>query len=235
MLDDRSTGIDRNACRPPSPNVVVMHGQANARIQKEFVNQGVTRADPQYYLQLYGNEINSTNLQSQFAHLINEATHTYPPPPPPQAMPPTLDYRTAHPSYPNADHHPPSPLISSVWERMKSAPPAPPAWSPPSPHHPAPYPPQYPSYGYPGPYPAANQWSPHQGYPPQFNDPRSMPCAASAWPGQSYPAPPLPPPSPPLTGMSGPVQTLNVRSDQELHHVLSGLTNGRVPTPLRAA
>ncbi|CAF0891784.1 unnamed protein product [Adineta ricciae] len=206
--------------RPPSPNVLVMHGSPQARIHKEFINQGVSRADPNYYLQHYGHEINSSQLHSQYAHIIDEATRTLPPPPlPPPPPHPSVEYHTYNPSDSNFHSHPSPSFISNIWERMKSAAPYP---------SPGSYQNNYPSYN------QQNSPYPYTNPPPYSSDPRAVPPVVQPWSGHNYPSPSLPliPPSPYQSIQ--PTQTIQVQSDTELHRVLSGLTNGRVPTPLRA-
>ncbi|UJR31206.1 hypothetical protein I4U23_018710 [Adineta vaga] len=229
------------AYRPPSPNVLVMHGQAQARIHKEFINQGVSRVDPNYYLQHYGNELNATHLYSQYGHIIDEANRTVPRPPPPPLPPhPTVEFHTSQPPYPdsnqyspypNMNSHPPSSLISTIWERMKSAPPISPS---------APYHPNYSSYGYSGQqYSPNNQWNSshsYNNYPSYTGDHRTIPGVPSTWSAQNNSSSPYPYSSSSYqtTSTFSPTQTIQVKSDVELQNVLSNLTNGRVPTPLRA-
>ncbi|CAF1277254.1 unnamed protein product [Adineta ricciae] len=222
--DQRRIFYERVPTTPPSPNVLVMHGPPQARIHKEFINQGVSRVDPNYYLQHYGHEINSSQLHSQYSQIIDEATRTLPPPPlPPPPPHPSVEYHTYNPSDSSSHWHPPPSFISNIWERMKSAAPYPPS---------GPYQNNYPSYNHQGQYPPNNQHNSSYPYinPPLYlSDPRAVSPVAHAWSGHSYQSHSLP-----SYQSFQPTQTIQVQSDTELHRVLSGLTNGRVPSPLRA-
>ena len=111
---------------------------------------------------------------------------------------------------------------------MKSASPYPPSGS---------YQNNYPSYNHQGQYPPNNQQNssyPHINAPLYSGDLRAVSPVIQPWSGHSYPSHSLPPIPPPPYQSAQPTQTIQVQSDTELHRVLSGLTNGRVPTPLRA-
>ncbi|CAF0777803.1 unnamed protein product [Adineta steineri] len=213
---------------PREPNLLIMHDQRNARINKEFINQGVVRADPQHYLQLYGAEINTPHNYGQYAYLVDEATRSLPPP---QPLPPTGIHYNPHNSYPNLNQHPPpAPLISSMWDRMRSAA---------SPFNSPPYHQNSPTYGYSPQYPRndhLNSYHPPNNYAAHMGDHRIMPNVPSPWSHNSHSPPPPPShlPSYNFNPISHSPNTIRVTSDHELHNVLSNLTNGRVPTPLRS-
>jgi hypothetical protein len=222
-----------------------MHDQPHARINKEFINQGVSRVDPALYLQQYGAEIDSGHINSQYGYLVGEAARALPPP---QPLPPT----NAH-----YDYHPhSSPLVSSMWEKMKSASPLPSPlvstmWDkmrsvPPLPQS-APYPYNYPTPHYPH-YPTQSSYSDHlssyDNHATYRHDVKPMVNATPNWSrccdssaSQSYlpsyqfsssSAPSLSSPSP------YPVKTIQVNSDAEFQRVLSDLTNNNIPRPLRS-
>ena len=62
---------------PREPNLLILHDAPHARVHKEFINEGVTRADPDYYLQRYGGELHNWNTSS---YLVDEAVRAVPPP-----------------------------------------------------------------------------------------------------------------------------------------------------------
>ena len=231
-----------------------MHDQPHARINKEFINQGVSRADPAFYLQHYGAEISSGHIHSQFGYLVDEAARALPPP---QPLPPTNAHYDYHPhSSPlvssmwermKSASPPPSPLVSTMWNKMKSAPPLPPSAPYPYNYHP-PYPSNYPPPYSPH-YPIQSPYSDHlssfnsyDNHATYRHDVNPRVNATSNWSGccgssasQSY----LPSyqfsssPSPSLSPY--PVKTIQVNSDAEFQRVLSDLTNNNIPLPLRSS
>jgi hypothetical protein len=193
------------------PNLLILHGQPHARIHKEFINQGVTRADPLTYLQRYGPEINSWHTNSQYAYLVDEATRALPPPHPVTSM---SDHHEYYGSYSNRYPSSPVPHISHVWDRMRSASPI---------LSPTPYP-----------YDLSHRYSiqsplHYNDYATYRGDTRTMVDVTPSWirncnsrlPSYSF-SPAYPP------------RTMQVNSDGELRHVLSGLTNDHVPLSYRS-
>jgi hypothetical protein len=189
------------------PNLLILHHQPQARIHKEFINQGVTRADPVTYLQRYGSEIDSWHINSKYGHLIGEATRTLPPPHPLAA--PNDYYGSYSSRYPSS----PAPLISNIWDRMRSVS---------SPPYSSSY---YNDASYR--YPAASPYH-YDDYPTSRGDIRTMVDVTPSWgihcPSRlpSYDFSPSYPP-----------RTVQVNSNGELDHVLSGLTGDRVLTSAR--
>ena len=149
-----------------------MHDPPQARIQKEFISQGVMRVDPQFYLQRFGAELDSG--QTQYHHLVDEAIRTVAPPPRP---PPMHD-------------HPASP-VAHVWDTVRSIP----------------YSPAYHQEN-------AQYNHSYAGQPPWMANANGMLG---------------------LTHSPYAPQSIQVNSDSELQHVLSNLTQGRVPSPLRSS
>ncbi len=218
--------ISLNIFRPPQePNLLIMHEQRQARVQKEFINEGVIRVDPQSYLQRYGSELTSSH--SQYAHLVDEAARVVPAPP---TLPSTSNQHQYHPP-PYSNGYPPpqpSPLISNVWNTMKSASPIP---------HVIPYHHDYSQHNSPYPYPAQypynnhlNSYHSYNDYPTHIGDTRAMTNVTSSWAHNDH----LSSPQCYYPSSSFTPQTIQVNSDGEFHHVLSDLTNGRVPTPFRS-
>ena len=160
-----------------------MHDPPQARIQKEFISQGVMRVDPQSYLQRFGAELDSGQAQTQYHHLVDEAIRTVAPPPRPPPM-----------------HDQPASHVAHVWDKIRSIP-----YSPAYHQENAQYHPSYP---------------PHADQPPWMGNANGMmDLPHSSLPSHSPYAP----------------QTIQVNSDSELQHVLSDLTQGRVPSPLRSS
>ncbi|CAF0842703.1 unnamed protein product [Adineta ricciae] len=62
------------------PNLLILHDGPRACIRKEYINQGVVRADPDCYIRQYGGELNRWESNSQHAHLVSEASRAVPPP-----------------------------------------------------------------------------------------------------------------------------------------------------------
>ncbi|CAF3617693.1 unnamed protein product [Rotaria socialis] len=212
---------------PREPNLIVVHDQAHARVHKEFINGGVIRADPQYYAQQFGAEFDASLIKSKYGHLVDEATHSVPPPPL-QQIPPT-NIQQYPVSYSGGYQSPSSPLISTIWDQMKS-------------FSPSPQPPSYPypnSYRYFGQSPEMNHlnsYQSHNDYRNQIGDIRTMADSASLWNRDSYSSYPRPHiPSYQFSSASPlPTKTFQVNSDRELENVLSDLTNGHVPPPFRS-
>ena len=161
-----------------------MHDPPQARIQKEFISQGVIRVDPQSYVQRFGAELDSGQTHTQYHHLVDEAIRTVAPPPRP---PPMSDHPTSH--------------VAHVWDQIRSIP-----YSSAYQHENTQHDHLSPSY-------AAGQ-QPWMG-----NANGMMNSTHSSLPSHSPYAP----------------QTIQVNSDSELQHVLSDLTHGRVPSPLRSS
>ncbi|CAM4752413.1 unnamed protein product [Rotaria magnacalcarata] len=211
---------------PREPNLIVVHNQANARVHKEFINGGVIRADPQCYAQQFGAEFDTSLIKSKYGHLVDEATHSVPPPP--QKIPPTNGQQYPV-SYSGVYQAPSSPLISNIWDKMKS-------------FSPSPRPPSYPydnSYRYSAQSPEMNHlhsYQSHNDYRNQIGDIRTMANSASLWNRDSYSSYPRSHlPSYQFSSASPlPIKTIQVNSDRELENVLSDLTNGHVPLPFRS-
>jgi hypothetical protein len=225
--------------RPPQePNLLIMHDQPHARVQKEFINQGVTRADPLTYLQRYGSEIDSWHINSKYGHLIGEATRTLPPPHPLAA---TGSYHDNAGSYSNRYPSSPVPLIANVWDRMRSVS-SPPysssyhndvsyRYSTASPYH------NNASYRHSTVSPYHNDASyrystvspyHYNDYATSRGDIRTMVDVTPSWdrrcqsrlPSYDF-------------SSSYPPRTIQVNSDGELDHVLSGLTHDRILSAAR--
>ena len=77
---------------PREPNLLIVHDRPRTRIEKEFINQGVVKVDPHYYLERYGPELHSES--SRYNYLVDEAVRSYPPP---QSLFSTRDYRSSYP------------------------------------------------------------------------------------------------------------------------------------------
>lgn len=249
--------------RPPrQPNMLILHDQPRARIHKEFINQGVVRADPVSYLQYYGSEVDSWRNNPQYAHLIDEASRSLPPPPiPPPApyYPPASTVSSAwdRMRYASPDLHSyPSPVISSAWDRMRAA--SPDLHSYPSPvissawdrmrssspvvlnawdrirsASTLPYATSYP-YSDAGHLSSYHSYNDYGGY---GGDPRSMSSVPPTWDRNfqsSVPGSQLPTYQFSSSSTGYPERTIRVQSDHELQNVLTDLTSGRVPSPLRS-
>jgi hypothetical protein len=232
--------------RPPKePNLLILHDSPRARISKQFINEGVVRADPNSYLQRYGTELNSSHSSSQLAYLVSEATRVVPPPPPPLLV-----------SSRDRDYHASSPYISNRWERTRVASPIPrsSSYHYGSSHYDVPYhycnqssskygydtPAHYynqssSGYGYDLPYHYCNQSSSRYGYdsyrsyadyPIGYESYRTMTdFPPSYYRSSSY--------DPYYRSSSYyPSNTIHVSSENEFHRVLSDLTNGHVPSTL---
>jgi hypothetical protein len=241
-----------NIYRPPrEPNLLIEHDQPHARVHKEFINQGVSRADPAYYLQQYGAEIDSPYINSQYGYLVGEAARALPPP---QPLLPTNAHHDYHPSSSPfissmwdrmRSASPPTPLVSSMWDKMRSASPPPPLvssiWDKMKFASPLPYPTPYPHN-----YPAQSPYNDHlssyhsyDNYSTYRQDVNPMVNTTPLWsqnfhssPSQSYlPSHQLSSSSPPSPY---PVKTIQVNSDAEFQRVLSDLTNHNIPRPLRS-
>ncbi|CAF0820471.1 unnamed protein product [Didymodactylos carnosus] len=61
-------------------NELILHDSPNARIDRQFINQGVVRADPEHYRMQYGAELDSYRSNPQFTYLVDEASRAIPPP-----------------------------------------------------------------------------------------------------------------------------------------------------------
>jgi hypothetical protein len=85
-------------------NVLILHDSPQAHIRKQFINEGVVRADPESYLQRYGAEL-SPFQSSRHGYLVEEATRIIPPP---------LISSSDH-DY----HRTSSPYISDTWETRR--------------------------------------------------------------------------------------------------------------------
>ncbi|CAF0949062.1 unnamed protein product [Adineta steineri] len=66
--------------RPAEPNLLVLHDSPRACIHKEYINQGVVRADPDDYVRQYGADLGTWHRDSRHAHLVDEASRAIPPP-----------------------------------------------------------------------------------------------------------------------------------------------------------
>ncbi|CAF1197365.1 unnamed protein product [Rotaria sordida] len=106
--------------RPEEPNLLVLHDAPHARVRKEFINEGVIRADPYSYVRRYGRELN--RWKSSHSYLVNEATRVVPPP---RSTTP-IDYRyrydDSYDPYCDRYRRAPSPHIYNTWERTRLEP-----------------------------------------------------------------------------------------------------------------
>ena len=195
---------------PPSePNLLVLHDQPRARIEKEFINQGVVRADPETYLQRYGAEIHSGYSHSHYSYLLDEATRSIPPPA-------SLPIASHHHS--SSYYHDPYPSYygSYGWDRVRSASPIVPHWRYEDSYRSASrYPSDY-HYSY-------DDYGRHSPYRPTMVDVTSSwgRYCRSPYPSHSY----LP---------SYDSRTIRVNSEAELRNVLTDLTGGRPPSAFRS-
>lgn len=207
------------------PNLLVLHDSPRACVRKEFINEGVVRADPETYLQRYGTEIDSRYVDHG---LVNEAVHHVPPP---------------STSYTSDDHHyrydpcasyadeyrrAPSPYLSSSWDRTKYETSIPRSAS----YH-------FGSSYYDSPYRHCTESPRHYGHEsyrsyddcyPRREQYATMTDVTSSWNrycNSSYP-------SSNYNRYSSycPEKTIRVSSDNEFRNVLCDLTNGRVPSGL---
>ena len=195
---------------PPSePNLLVLHDQPRARIEKEFINQGVVRADPESYLQRYGGEIHSGYSHSHYSYLLDEATRSIPPP---ASLPISSHhysssyYGDSYPSY-----------GSYGWDRVRSASPIVPHWRYDEPYRSVSrYPSDYHHHSYDG-------YGRHSPYRPTMVDVTSSwgRYCRTPYPSHSY----LP---------SYDSRSIRVNSEAELRNVLTDLTGGRPPSPYRS-
>ncbi|CAF3646486.1 unnamed protein product [Rotaria sp. Silwood1] len=205
------------------PNILILHEKPQARIKKEFINEGVVKVDPQSYIQRYGAELDSPQAKSQFASLIGEATRVLPPPQPTVSPAGQHSLPQSPTSYPHGYQSSPSASVLNVWDKIKSSSPI----------------------SHPGSYPADeySKFDSSYRYSPQFPDRtqeggmKSMVDVTSLW-SQQYN---LPQSDTHLSSYqysspssSLPTKTIQVNSDDELQHVLSDLTHGQVPTPFRS-
>jgi hypothetical protein len=236
---------------PQEPNLLILHDSPHARISKQFINQGVVRADPDSYLQRYGAELSSWHTSSHHGYLVDEATRAIPPP-----LVSSSDHHDYHTSYSDEYHRASSPYISNTWERTRVVSPIPRSASY---HH------GYSDYDSSDHY--CNQ-SPHRygydsyrysdGYPTHHGSYLTMTDVTPSWDSycrsssygsryrsssyydhdyrsSSYYDHDYRPSSyydHYYQSSSHYPSTIRVRSEGELRHVLSDLTHGRVPTTL---
>ncbi|CAF1383857.1 unnamed protein product [Rotaria sp. Silwood1] len=104
------------------PNLLVLHDAPQARICKEFINEGVIRADPRSYLQRYGAEINISNTSPLHSYLVNEASRVVPPPPLPVTSISSRYRDDSYDPYCDGYRRAPSPPILRTWERTRREP-----------------------------------------------------------------------------------------------------------------
>ncbi|CAF2585038.1 unnamed protein product [Rotaria sp. Silwood2] len=106
--------------QPQEPNLLVLHDSPSACIRKEFINDGIVRADPYSYIQRYGAELNASYTNPRFSYLVNEATRAVPPPPVT-----SIDHRYQYDGYDryyDKYQRVPSPHIINTWERTRYEP-----------------------------------------------------------------------------------------------------------------
>ncbi|CAF3005650.1 unnamed protein product [Rotaria sp. Silwood2] len=208
--------------RQKEPNILIIHERPQARIHKEFINGGVVQADPQSYLQRYAAELDSDHKKSQFANIIGEATRVVPPP---QTKVSTIGQHSL-PQSPTSYLHryqpSPSASVSNAWDKMKSSSPIP---------HLGSYPDEYSKFD------SSSRYSPQFPDGIQDGNMKNMIEITDLWsghdnssssgvhlPSYQFSSPSSLPPS----------RTIQVNTDDELQHVLSNLTHGQVPSPLRS-
>jgi hypothetical protein len=218
------------------PNLLILHDSPQARIRKEFINEGVVRADPVSYVQRYGAELNSWHTQSRHAYLVDEATRAIPPPIT------SSDHRYRHDydgycsdGYQRAS----SPYISSgTWDRARVSSPI---------HRSSSYHYSSSPYNFPSDYCTQSSskygYDSHRSYDDYSTRKESYLtmtditpswnryCGSSShddYPSSHYPSSHYP------SSSSNPHQTIRVNSDNEFRRVLCDLTNGHVPPPLQS-
>ncbi len=206
-----------------------MHDSPHARVDKQFINQGVVRADPHSYLQQYGADL-STWHGSQHSHLISEATRAVPPPPGSDHHY-RHDYGTSH----SDDYrYGSSPYGSSSWDRSRVVSPI---------HRSSSYHHGYSDYDSPNHY--CNQSSSRYGletsrsygdYPLRRESYLTYADVTPSWDHHCNSSSHNRYPSSydRYSSSSYPPATIRVSSDNELQHVLSDLTHGHVPRSLRS-
>ena len=230
--------LDR--CRAPrEPNLLIIHDSPQARIRKEFINQGVVREDPDYYLQRYGAELGSWQSTGRNGDLIDEASRVIPPPPGALAASRDRYYRDEQYSY-YADRYrrAPSPYLSTGWDRTRVLSPLPRSYA----------------YGYDHPYydhcrgssyrddydhdyyyrrpvyrDSYHSYRSYDDRPRHYGSYMTMADVTPSWSrycGSSRPS------YYPYTS-SYPSRTIRVRSESEFRHVLSDLTDGRFSSVYR--
>lgn len=199
--------------------MLILHDGPRACVQKEFINQGVVRADPDCYMQRYGSELDSWHGDSRNAHLVSEASRAVPPPFSSSGYRSLdNDYRYCSDRYERA----PSPCIASL-PRCSSS--------------------YEPSYSYCRDLPYDCEYTPPRRYYDDCyrrrDDCQPVVDVTSSWnrycrssdydclPSSSYDS--YCSPCTPCTP-----RTVRVCSDDELRRVLCDLTDGRVPAGLRA-
>ena len=216
---------------PQEPNMLILHDQPRVRIHKEFINQGVIRADPEAYLQRYRDNLVSWRRNSQQLDLVDEATRTFPPPPS-SVSASGHHYTFGYPASGwNEYHSSPPPHLSTFENRMKSTAPLP---------HSIPYHHDYSQYDFPHCYskqsPDGNRSNlyPFNDYRIQNGDVRTMIDVTPSWELNCHSLLPRSHlPSYQFSSSYAP-GTIHVNSESEFQKVLSDLTHEHVPSPLRS-
>ena len=212
-------------------NLLILHDGPRACVRKEYINQGVVRADPESYVQRYGAELGTWNTSSQHAHLVSEASRAVPPP-----AGASSDHYQEHDYRYGSDRYeralsPCNP--SSTWERVRAPSPLPRCSS-------------YqqttscyePSYSYCRDLSYDCDYGPRRCYDdcyPRRDNCLTMTDVSSSWNRYCRPSDYdcLPSSHDSYCSPSQP-RTIRVCSDDEFRRVLCDLTNGHVSSALRA-
>ncbi|CAF3994369.1 unnamed protein product [Rotaria sordida] len=206
--------------RPKEPNILIIHEQPHARIQQEFINEGVTRVDPQVYLQRYGSELDSWQKNSHLTNLVSQATHVLPPPKPTFSTIDPHSHLQSPTSYAHGYQSPPSTGATNIPTKMKSATSTPYSKS---------YSDDYAQFD------SSYHYSPQSFNRVQEENVNKMVNGTHSWDDHSYPPSSrshLPSYQFPSTSSPIPSKTIQVNSETELQHILSDLTHGQVSSSL---